>query len=687
MADKRLSSNFISLNDAKSICAYDFKHAYFSCKEDETRFVADNTYTYFVTINVWCYITFDLCDIYTAEGLLAIIKQRGLYATVKSFSDASQILVSGNQNLEPADLKDRALFNLVQQIVVRVCSKPAQDPTYRMAEVLQILRFPKRLTVVSSNFMYDKTIKDFMNVEKENYLFSRNENPQYVIKLMKYHVHSLFRNCAWNPLAYFDQMGAIARLNGVTQETSESKTCKLRYLAGNGLLDVYHQVPVAPAKEFDEGYWGYHCSKETRNRYWLDPTETLPRLPIHMVFPSCVPKTYKGYRVVAPERIKEVAFQYAMLDNLEAVIDSHFERLDRKEIVIHDQAQNSYLARLGSTDGTLATIDWSHASDRVKKTLVREIFPNDVALDLCNAAPTHYCADGEHVYLLSSYSTAGSPMTFAVECIVFWAMAHAACDLMGLSMSQRTISIHGDDTILPSDAAETLRDIGEALGMEFNQDKSFYNNGPGYRESCGEEYYHGISLSSRYLPRDTFDGRLNKEGKPQNINLASLLDLQHKFYDLDNTRNYMTYLIRSQFPKMTSCLPQDGGADIWDPLAVCETTMAPAYITASDGSPSIQAYNDWKEAHKHDAAYTRERHYVPNTTYVAKKCTKPCCKCSGISNASAEYIYDIWCYEKFLKDGPIYKDDLMEILRVSERRLSYSEASSSTETVFKPKFI
>lgn len=685
MANKRLSY-FISLKEATSICAYDFKHAYFSGNDDETPFVSANAYTYYIVINMWCFITLDLCDSYSAEGLLRLIKQRGLYATVKSFSDASQSFINGNDSFTATDLNDRALYNVVQQIVIRVCSKPAQDPTVRMAEVLQILRFPKRLTVCNCPSLEAKTLADFADVEKSNYINSRNEESQYVISLMRGHISDLFNGAVWNPTGYFDQISAISRVDGVTQQTGNNLTCKLKYLASIADLNIPTPYPIKSYCVLDEVYWGSHKSYESRfKRYWQDPTECVPSYKEHMVYPGCVPKTYKSYRIVAPEDITMMPVQYAILDNLEAVINRFFKRRKRCEISIHDQSQNSQLARLGSINGTLATIDWSHASDRVRKTLISQVFPNDVASDLIAVAPTHYIIPGQKKFLLSSYSTAGSPMTFAVECIVFWAMAHTACDIVGLSKSQRTISIHGDDTILPSIAAETLRDIGECLGMEFNTDKSYFNEGPGYRESCGEEYFHGMPLSSKYFPRNTVGGKLNKAGNPTDVNLATLLDLQHKFHTYEETNKFLIDAILQQSPKMTSSIPVDNRSDIWDPLAVAEITMAPSYFPDGEKVSAFERHKSWAEGHKTDHRYTREKHLTPIIKYTEKQCSKECCKTTGFSKREAEYIYDVWCYNKFLKDGPNYPDKLSELLGVSDRRLTFQEASADTAIAFRPK--
>jgi len=167
-----------------------------------------------------------------------------------------------------------------------------------------------------------------------------------------------------------------------------------------------------------------------------------------------------------------------------------------------DQTPNQELARKGSLDGSLATLDLSEASDRVANWLVEELFEDyPHFLEGIQSCRSTRCQlpSGEVIPLLK-FASMGSAMTFPIEAMIFTAISLLGC--LGSSRSPTisqimrlvgSVRVYGDDIIVPSDKAVAVAETLETFGFKVNQRKSFWN-GP-FRESCGKEYFYGRDVS------------------------------------------------------------------------------------------------------------------------------------------------------------------------------------------------
>jgi hypothetical protein len=102
-------------------------------------------------------------------------------------------------------------------------------------------------------------------------------------------------------------------------------------------------------------------------------------------------------------------------------------------------------------------------------------------------------------------STMGNATTFPLETLVFWAYGHA----VKLSLSRgnslfpewedlKSISVFGDDCIIPSAVAEQFCSVLQSIGFQVNFEKSFL--GPiRFRESCGGDYLAGRDVRPYFL--------------------------------------------------------------------------------------------------------------------------------------------------------------------------------------------
>ena len=195
------------------------------------------------------------------------------------------------------------------------------------------------------------------------------------------------------------------------------------------------------------------------------------------------------------------------------------DRLKLFGINLNDQSTNQRLAHKGSLDGSIATLDLSSASDSVTWKLVEQLLPwqwFDVMSDI--RSPRGVLPDGTIVEW-EMFSSMGNGFTFELESLVFYAITRAVCYH---TRSPGHISVYGDDIILPSRAAYTLRRVLGWCGFKVNSKKSFWEGS--FRESCGKHYYNGVDVTPFYSrkPIDNvqrliwFANRLRKWGELDN---------------------------------------------------------------------------------------------------------------------------------------------------------------------------
>lgn len=167
--------------------------------------------------------------------------------------------------------------------------------------------------------------------------------------------------------------------------------------------------------------------------------------------------------------------------------------LKRVGIDLNDQSINGELARIGSLDGSLATLDLSSASDSVTHGLVRRLLPDDWYYWL-NAVRSHSIDIDGRIHRLHMFSSMGNGFTFELESLIFYALARAVAYATGI---RGRISVYGDDIIVPVDLAPFMIQFLGLVGFTANRDKSFYE-GP-FRESCGAYWHLGEDVKPFYI--------------------------------------------------------------------------------------------------------------------------------------------------------------------------------------------
>nr|QDH87263.1 MAG: RNA-dependent RNA polymerase [Leviviridae sp.] len=214
-----------------------------------------------------------------------------------------------------------------------------------------------------------------------------------------------------------------------------------------------------------------------------------------------VPKTLKTPRLIA---IEPAAMQYAQ----QSVLESYKRALKEDGFLSsvigdEDQNPNRVMARLGSHNGDLATLDLSEASDRVSNQHVRAMladYPELLwAVDACRSRKAD--VPGHGVIRLAKFASMGSALCFPMESMVFLTIIFLGIEreLNTLLSRKRCesysgrVRVFGDDLVVPRDNVLSVVDELSAFGHKVNISKSYWIGR--FRESCGREYYDGHDVS------------------------------------------------------------------------------------------------------------------------------------------------------------------------------------------------
>jgi hypothetical protein len=220
-----------------------------------------------------------------------------------------------------------------------------------------------------------------------------------------------------------------------------------------------------------------------------------------------VPKTLKSPRIIA---IEPVCMQYAQ----QGIRSYLYDRLESHPITgghvnFRDQSINQKLAMSSSTDGRLATIDLSDASDRVPFAVVKRLFQSNPLLWDCIEACRSRRAklpDGREIFL-KKFASMGSALCFPVEAMYFYTICVASLlrqqnlpvSRKNIFFVSRDVYVYGDDIIVPSRYASTVLDDLQKYNCKVNTNKTFVTGK--FRESCGVDAYDGVDVTPTYISK------------------------------------------------------------------------------------------------------------------------------------------------------------------------------------------
>lgn len=201
------------------------------------------------------------------------------------------------------------------------------------------------------------------------------------------------------------------------------------------------------------------------------------------------------------DEARTIALEASMNVMLQLGVDGYVrKRLLAFGININQQSINQNLARLGSIDNSLSTIDLSGASDNISMRLVEKLFPLEWVQYLFDLRSDQgILPDGSIVYY-EKLSSMGNGFTFAVETLIFAACVYAVDTSVKFGDNSH---VYGDDIVIPTKHVPELFQLLTLCGFIVNADKSFYSD-TFTRESCGADFLQGDNIRPVFL-KNTLD--------------------------------------------------------------------------------------------------------------------------------------------------------------------------------------
>lgn len=423
--------------------------------------------------------------------------------------------------------------------------------------ILQQLRFPKRFgySDKGGKFLETSCISDFLNQNNIIKMRDRKEISNFIIvrvKRVSRRLLSVYGNDKKIIEALTSNDADLSALpTGAAAGCNKDAVSKLEECASH-IPNMFGSLPDAG------GFFPY----------W-DPSENFSE-------GMTVPKNYKSRRFIG----KEEPHRQLTLGRVGDIITDSLHRATGRFgykgcVRLYDQSHNSDLARLGSIDGCVATIDLHAASDSISYQMAAAVLPEKAFKLLLDVISERILISGKS-HTLHLFSTMGSRLTFPLETLIFLSVTMVAVELAataGVKVDKSLISIYGDDIVVPTEIAETVIDLLEACGFVVNREKTFTDPDIRFRESCGKDYYAGYLVTTKYWPKEPLEGG--------NAGLRQIVELQHRLVGIPTADYFLRSYILQREPKMTESSIGSVFQDIWtlDPIVKTRDRFLPAAST------------------------------------------------------------------------------------------------------------
>jgi len=169
----------------------------------------------------------------------------------------------------------------------------------------------------------------------------------------------------------------------------------------------------------------------------------------------------------------------------------------------HQQDKHREMAYTSSITRSHATIDFSSASDCVMTELLKFLLP-PVWFYLVDKVRCKTVLVDDMAIPLNCIATMGNATTFVLETLVLFSLGVACTMPDNRSVFPewehfQTVSVFGDDCIIPSKNAHFFIEVCKSVGFIVNDSKSFVDETEPFRESCGADYVSGYNVRPVYL--------------------------------------------------------------------------------------------------------------------------------------------------------------------------------------------
>lgn len=203
-----------------------------------------------------------------------------------------------------------------------------------------------------------------------------------------------------------------------------------------------------------------------------------------------IPKNERTGRVITPQNGIDLLVQKELAYRMTVAL--------RETLGVDLSTQpgrNSELAKRGSIDGSVATLDLQAASDSITVNTVKLLFKGHPLLgQLMGTRNPYILIEGKRV-TMHIFGGMGCDTTFPLQTAIFTSIARVASKRCG----RRGGVSFGDDIIVHDSAAEYCVELLSYLGFKVNLDKSFWTarvgSPPAFRESCGGYFQNGLDIA------------------------------------------------------------------------------------------------------------------------------------------------------------------------------------------------
>lgn len=280
----------------------------------------------------------------------------------------------------------------------------------------------------------------------------------------------------------------------------------------DGYVGTYHKY----------SYWPYDVSKAAlpyaikfiqQDERWLgaleDDYRRIMEIPYHYILDwdtfwvnvfnvvntnsvTFVPKDVRTERTIAIEPTMNLLLQLGVDGLIRRNLKSFGVDLD------YGQEKNQELARIGSVDGSFATIDLASASDTVSIELCHYLLP-PYWYSYLMALRSPFGDFEDQILTYSKISSMGNGFTFALESLIFASIIYGVSKhFLGESRYQH-FAVYGDDLIVRTEIASAVVLFLRKVGFEVNLAKSFFQGH--VRESCGADWLDGHPIRPVFLDK------------------------------------------------------------------------------------------------------------------------------------------------------------------------------------------
>lgn len=517
---------------------------------DPTGYVTANLPTYYVAINAWLAMISDVSnEPFVITMMTDYLAEVGLVRVIADCQASADVIV-GSYSVDATS--DSFITDYREAMGKPIAQLLTRGVFGDDATALQILRFLKRFSPAKADILLKDTYDAFFKINERCNRWSHDTSPEYPAggapkgvftgtwaatpadrkrptgtSSQCWYLESSLSDILSKMLKTFQREydKAFDSFSNGSSQQGKPLIKKLKAFAANQPYWQHQLYPLGTPGGGAALDYEQVCRRSTRSyentNYWYGKTHSSVLAIRYSVKPQSVPKSYKNGRIIAMEH----AYIGAKLQPVrEAMVQALSSSVYKTRFVVEDQTENEELCRIGSIDGSYATIDLTGASDSLSKALIHRILPIVITRITSKYLPRYLKADGGEVRN-GIYACSGNPITFITLGCVCLAICILAEQMYTALTGEKVKPSHvfGDDCCVDSRIYDLVCDIMSRLGLVVNLSKSYTVNST-YRESCGSEYTQGYDLRSVYWPRTTFDF----SDIPRT--LVSLISLQQKLH-------------------------------------------------------------------------------------------------------------------------------------------------------------